>query len=1830
MKSRDEVRLRRGLTTWKKSWLLILLGLGLLVGDVPAQSGDEKISAPPETVVSNYVAGTEVTGAVLAKPVTRAARELVSLSESNSLANLDSGLKNSRAVTPEIRVVNEWGVADYGLQKVYFPADLTTAPISIVTPDGRQLKVRATFLALQDAVSGQSILLGEVRPTEGEIIGDNTVLYPNAFDAIHADVRYRYTKYSLEQDIILHENVKLPEGFTAEHTRLEVWSEWLDSVPNRKEMVELNLRPEAAANHQAALTAVDEQLRFGAARIGAGHAFGLENEGDQTPVAKTFDRIEGRDWLIERVDYLAVQPRLDQLPQRQASLPSKQIQFDRGELVRSLQARLVTPPQPTKTLRLAQATPPTQDSLVLDFIIVSSVPVPMDVISWWPGAGNAADVYGINSGTAYGGMSYGPGKVGQGFVFDGVNDHIRVPHHSSFELTWALTIEAWIRPTNVSGYRSIFSKWDAVGGVNQRSYEVSLYPGGRCYLLVSPVGTDSGATFVLSSNAVPLNEWTHIAAVADGSTLKVYLNGVLDAEGEYYAGIYPGTNAAGIGGVVGGATPGNSISRFAGRIDEPAIYGRALGAAEILAIYEAGIAGKVHPEAATLPADLVAWWPGDDHAYDLADTNHATVSGATYAAGYVSQSFSFDGTNDGVNAADDNALNLASATDQLTIETWIKAEENDVVMSIAGKRHTPDSSTATGYELFLIYGSPGIQLATPERAENYIDWGSDLLDGGWHHLAVTVDRSVTNGGTLYVNGTPTLIFDAAEVSGSLSNAAPFRIGVHPETGFNGWFKGMIDEPTVYRRALSGAEITALYVAGSAGKSKLDVDNDGLPDWWEWLHFGGITQNDEDDYDGDGISNLDEYLNGWNPNTIAFQARFDNLYVSNRVVQGVCEITLGQPYEMAVLTNTTELAGAVWTNYQPNFTVTLPDEDGDHLVLVALRGRVATNPPATDFTELTLDRVAPVLAITNPILVSATATVIKPYLQLQGYANEPLASLSYDITNEFGLLTNELVAVVDQYFDTNKFDFTTNWFQGYDIALATNENVITLRVADLAGNAAMTNFTVILDYSTATNAPELQLLWPTNDIHLSGDSFYVRGKINDETASLVAEWVDANDVTNTVVGIVERNGMFWVEDLPLSAGVNAVRLIATDAAGNLSSTDLTVVQSSVSLTIDSTPEGASLYEPTGNVSGTVSEASYAVSVNGVAATVDENGNWTAENVPNNGPGTATFDATATPPGGGGGGGSGGGGGGSPSVMTSVQKELEAVVRITRHLLSLDESTAYGGQTWTKQYDAQYAPDAAGHGQPKYQGDASRYQTDPVYGNSLTHYQWSDADPLGTELTETAGGSYGPDPLTSEDWLVRSVPHKSYDPGWSVWSVDHYYAKGVRYKFPWANNTISTVFVAARTVETLFTGGKAGIARKALFSLTASATEYGKPQDFPWQNTPGEPVAAERITVAGKTLGADGQAPIVLPDNEKVTLSVQVKGVNHANVSLGAPRYKLRIRASGALLGADTVAEGANFCVGQKMVFVPDWDQIPAGLDETKTTYQWKLPGNFVNESNQPCATCSVNWSKNENLLTNQTTAAWWTSGGNGWPGREYTADLKVNLVFTNGQKETLDVEGLFNMFRPMPDFKAEVRDTVYVGTNAHWSNRQLKGGTWLHFGTASSSTNEGIAFVYTNAPMIPNSTNNYGRYFITQVVEGFRQQYNVRFGTNCIAEQIDGSGLDGSNPYGEGYKSSDHGEWWDSPGSELTYASWLKRTDSFRTHLMFQPQPYANSIAVPMYQLTWGWSGTARTNGPPNSWYLVSGTTPDNPQAEPTEIFPFWSDNIANYITTTNLPCFDEN
>src|SRR5262249_11104070 len=92
---------------------------------------------------------------------------------------------------------------------------------------------------------------------------------------------------------------------------------------------------------------------------------------------------------------------------------------------------------------------------------------------------------------------------------------------------------------------------------------------------------------------IPLNQWTHLAASFDGSTKRLYVNGVQVA------------SQGGLGVAISDPSPtvrvtigsdwgfGASSARFTGHIDEVSIYNRALTLYEIADIYSADRLGKI-------------------------------------------------------------------------------------------------------------------------------------------------------------------------------------------------------------------------------------------------------------------------------------------------------------------------------------------------------------------------------------------------------------------------------------------------------------------------------------------------------------------------------------------------------------------------------------------------------------------------------------------------------------------------------------------------------------------------------------------------------------------------------------------------------------------------------------------------------------------------------------------------------------------------------------------------------------------------------------------------------------------------------------------------------------------------------------------------------------------------------------------------------------------------------------------------------------------------------------------------------------------------------------
>jgi hypothetical protein len=237
---------------------------------------------------------------------------------------------------------------------------------------------------------------------------------------------------------------------------------------------------------------------------------------------------------------------------------------------------------------------------------------------------------------------------------------------------------------------------------------------------------------------------------------------------------------------------------------------------------------------------------------------------------------------------------------------------------------------------------------------------------------------------------------------------------------------------------------------------------------------------------------------------------------------------------------------------------------------------------------------------------------------------------YDLSNATGSFPNQPVLILDQYQSLNTWEFTTNTFQAFDVQLAGGTNLITLHATDLAGNQTATNLTFILDYSNKTNPPVIQLASPQNGVQIGASSFTLRGWTADPTVTVRAEMAGTNGNPSTFVGLVERTGQFWVDNIPLAGGTNVVALTITDAAGNSSSTNISVVRSALLLTMNPVTPASQLWQPAVNVTGTISDPSYAVWVNGVKASNPGNGTWAASNVPVTKGGAAVFQMTAYSP------------------------------------------------------------------------------------------------------------------------------------------------------------------------------------------------------------------------------------------------------------------------------------------------------------------------------------------------------------------------------------------------------------------------------------------------------------------------------------------------------------------------------------------------------------------------------------------------------------------------
>ena len=209
------------------------------------------------------------------------------------------------------------------------------------------------------------------------------------------------------------------------------------------------------------------------------------------------------------------------------------------------------------------------------------------------------------------------------------------------------------------------------------------------------------------------------------------------------------------------------------------------------------------------PTDMLGWWRGEG---DLTGSVGPSLTGsASFVPAVVGNGIVFTG-------AGGLVTDQLPVVDQaVSVDAWIRPEPSGLVQAIFSRFAWPGGGPEDSY-LLMLSPSGGLWWATDDPSTLFPipveGQFPQLFDGQFHHVAATWDSADT---VLYVDG--------AEVArtrsfGSSVNPAPatlFSLGGSAGAGSPMPYVGVIDEATVYNRALTPAEVAAIHDAGAVGK-----------------------------------------------------------------------------------------------------------------------------------------------------------------------------------------------------------------------------------------------------------------------------------------------------------------------------------------------------------------------------------------------------------------------------------------------------------------------------------------------------------------------------------------------------------------------------------------------------------------------------------------------------------------------------------------------------------------------------------------------------------------------------------------------------------------------------------------------------------------------------------------------------------------------------------------------------------------------------------------------------------------------------------------------------
>ena len=413
-------------------------------------------------------------------------------------------------------------------------------------------------------------------------------------------------------------------------------------------------------------------------------------------------------------------------------------------------------------------------------------------------------------------------KLGTGVTFNGTSQYVSASNVAFSGLT-SLSLTAWYKTTETKVEQFLIYH----NSTNANGFLMEMINSTFC-TLSGQIGNGTTLVTVSEGGAISSNDgnWHHAAMTWDGTTIKIYRDGVF-RNSQLLSGSLPTTtNGVGIG-------QGNTAAKyFNGSIDDVRIYNRALTSGEIATLASGSIGAT--------DSSLIAWYKFNTNKQSMIKGNPTAVaidsSGNNNTGTYIANpspcnapsalvydklgtGVTFNGSSQGVSSQAlgqyiSTTLDVSNLPSKTYAGWFYWSSLANSWQGMVGQADGFDNNKTTGLitdatnkiSIYQAYGGVIGFIANAALAPTL---------NTWYHIAGVIDKP-NNRIQLYINGSSVSSPSVPTMASSSFTTISNKVGIGFMLGGGSYkFNGSVDDVRIYNKALSQAEITDL-ASGNIG------------------------------------------------------------------------------------------------------------------------------------------------------------------------------------------------------------------------------------------------------------------------------------------------------------------------------------------------------------------------------------------------------------------------------------------------------------------------------------------------------------------------------------------------------------------------------------------------------------------------------------------------------------------------------------------------------------------------------------------------------------------------------------------------------------------------------------------------------------------------------------------------------------------------------------------------------------------------------------------------------------------------------------------------------